>query len=458
MSSLKKKLAHPQPAPRIKDPAEIDRSYRQWRMRVMSGMLVGYALFYFCRKNFSMANKPLSDAFGFSNTEMGIILSSATIVYAFSKFFSGVLADRMNARYLMGFGLIFSAVLNVVFGLSPEIAAAFGLTSPLIIFAIVWSANSLFQGTGVPPCSKLLTYWYAPKESGTAWGIWNASHQIGGAVILILAGYLVVNYNWQSAFYVPAAISFLGGLFILRQLRDTPQSVGLPPIEEYKADGEIPDDVEATINEQEPFWQNFKNHILCNPMIWIVCVGNFFIYIVRISVLDWGPRFLQESKGFSEYFSGIATSGFEFAGVVGAFAAGWFSDKIFKGRRGPVMVIFMIILTIGVYGLLVIGEGREWTITCIMIVLGFFVYGPQMLVAVAAADFATKKAAATAVGLTGFFGYAGATVSGIGTGWIVDEYGWNGAFAAFIGASIIGTIIFLFTWNKRSPVLDELHD
>jgi OPA family glycerol-3-phosphate transporter-like MFS transporter/OPA family sugar phosphate sensor protein UhpC-like MFS transporter len=81
-----------------------------------------------------------------------------------------------------------------------------------------------------------------------------------------------------------------------------------------------------------------------------------------------------------------------------------------------------------------------------------------MLVAVAAADFATKKAAATAVGLTGFYGYAGATVSGIGTGMIVDKFGWNGAFTAFIETTLIGVIIFLFTWNKRSPVLDGLHN
>lgn len=456
LEKIRQTLRHPQPAPPVNE-EQVARDYRRWRMRVMSGMLIGYALFYFCRKNFSMVNKPLSEVYGFSATQMGAILSTATIVYAFSKFFSGVLADRMNARYLMGGGLILSALMNVAFAMSPSMASTLGMSTPLALFIVFWAASNLFQGTGVPPCSKTLTYWYSPRESGTAWGIWNSSHQIGGAIILVLAAYLVTNYGWQSAFYVPAVIGVLGGLFIILQMRDTPQSVGLPPIEVYKGDVQT-DAPETTDSGQAPFWENFREHILTNPMIWLVCIGNFFIYIVRISVLDWGPRFLQESKGFSEEASAFASSGFELSGILGAFMAGWFSDKIFKGRRGPVMVIFMVILAACVYGLLIVGEGRQWTIAWILIALGFFVYGPQMLVAVAAADFATKKAAATAVGLTGFFGYAGATVSGIGTGMIVDKFGWNGAFTAFVGTTLIGAFIFLFTWNRRSPVLDELHN
>ncbi|MFV0415553.1 MAG: MFS transporter [Chthoniobacterales bacterium] len=455
LDKLRAMLAHPQPQKITRTEEEIAHDYPRWRWRVMSGMLIGYALFYFCRKNFSMVNKPLSEEFGFSATQMGVILSTATILYAFSKFFSGVLADRMNARYLMGFGLILSAIVSILFALSPNFSSALGLSSPLIFFIIFWSLNNLFQGTGVPPCSKALTYWYAPKESGTAWGIWNSSHQIGGALILILSGYLVANYGWESAFYVPAVICLLGGLFIIAQFRDTPQSMGLPSVEVFKkVDTSFH---EASEEEQEAFWPTMQKYILKNPMIWLVCIGNFFIYIVRISVLDWGPRFLQESKGFSEEASAFAASGFELSGILGAFISGWISDVVFKGRRGPVMVVFMLALALCIYGLLVVGEGQQWTIAWILIALGFFVYGPQMLVAVAAADFATKKAAATAVGLTGFFGYAGATVSGIGTGMIVDRLGWNGAFIAFIIVTLIGTVIFAFTWNRRAPSLDSAH-
>ena len=75
-----------------KSPEEIDRLYRYWRVRVMYSMTTGYALYYFTRQNISMAAKPISDEFGFTNTQWGLVLSVSTIVYAFSKFFSGIVA------------------------------------------------------------------------------------------------------------------------------------------------------------------------------------------------------------------------------------------------------------------------------------------------------------------------------------------------------------------------------
>jgi phosphoglycerate transporter family protein len=452
--SLLDALKPPPPAPPITNPLEVAGRYGIWRIRVMAGMLIGYAIFYFCRQNMSMANKPLSDAFHFTRREMGLILSTATIVYAFSKFLSGVLADRMNASLLMGAALILSALMNVGFGLSPALAGALGLESPLALFIAFWALNNLFQGAGVPPCSKLLANWYAPSESGTAWGVWNSSHQIGGAAIVVLAGYLVAHHGWESAFHVPALIGLAGGVFILVTLRDTPQSQGLPPVEVFKGDVREAPPPEAGL----PFGEVMRRHILTNRMIWLVCVGNFFVYVVRKSVLDWGPRFLQEAKDFSPEMSSYATSGFELAGIAGAFASGWISDRWFKGRRGPAMVAFMLCLAAAIGGLLLVRPGDQWGAAAVLIAIGFFVYGPQMLVAVAASDFATKEAAATAVGLTGFFGYVGATVSGYGTGWLVDAYGWDTAFLAFLISAGLGTVCFLFTWNQRSPLLEQIHD
>ena len=87
--------------------------------------------------------------------------------------------------------------------------------------------------------------------------------------------------------------------------------------------------------------------------------------------------------------------------------------------------------------------------TVLFAVLGFLVYGPQMLVAVAAADFATKAAASSAVGLTGLFGYLGASVCGIGTGVLVDRFGWTGAVWFYGAAAAIGFGLLLATWSKQ---------
>ena len=417
-----------------RSPEEIDRLYRYWRTRVMYSMTTGYALYYFTRKNISMAAKPIADEFGFTNTQWGLVLSVSTIVYAFSKFFSGLIGDRANPRYLMAGGLLLSALVNLMFG--------FG--AGLGFFIACWALNNLFQGAGSPPCFRLLTHWFSPREIGRAWGVWNASHQIGGAVIALWAGWLVTHYGWRAAFWAPALLCIVGSFWLFNRLTDSPEAMGLPPVEVYK------EGAPAVRNHSGPgasFWGLFREHILTNPWVWVVSVANFFIYIVRIGILDWAPKYLVEAKGFTLKDAGFALSAFELSGIFGALAAGWISDRM-GGRRGPVSVMFMLLLIASVGILFFVPAGQRLVMAAVFTAMGFFVYGPQMLVAVAAADFATKHASASAVGLTGLLGYLGATVCGVGTGLLVDHYGWNGALWLYSSSAVIGCALLAATWSK----------
>jgi phosphoglycerate transporter family protein len=423
------------PAPPVTDPAEVDRLYRYWRVRVMYAMTTGYALFYCVRKNLSMAAKAITDEFQFSNTQWGVVLSVSTIVYALSKFLSGVVGDRANPRYLLSIGLLLSAVVNLVFGLGASLA----------FFIVFWALNNLFQGTGVPPCVRLLTSWYSPTEIGRAWGIWNASHQIGGAVIAVWAAWLVSHYGWRSAFWVPGIVGVVGAIWLHNRLTDSPESKGLPAVETYR-EGTAAGTVADTT---APFWGVFRRYILSNPWVWIVSIANFFVYVVRIGILDWAPKYLQEAKGFNLKEAGYSLSGFEVAGIFGAYASGWLSDRVFRGRRGPVSVAFMLFLIVFVVALFFVPRGSLGTMSAVFIAIGFFVYGPQMLIAVAAADFATKAAASSAVGLTGLFGYLGATLCGVATGLIADHLGWDGVLWFYGLAAVAGAALLATTWSKR---------
>ena len=417
----------------LTDAGRIDRLYRYWRVRVMYSMVTGYALFYFLRNNLPMAAKAIIDEHHFSNTQWGIVLSSSTIVYAFSKFFSGIIGDRANPRLLLSLGLLLSAIVNVAFGF------AAGLTS----FAVLWGLNNAFQGTGVPPCVRLLTSWFSPKEIGRAWGIWNASHQIGGAVIAIWAGWLVGHFGWRAAFWAPAGLCLLASLWLLNRLTNSPEAMGLPPVEVYKeniAPGSV---AEAGA----PFWGVFRKHILWNKWVWVVSLANFFVYVVRIGILSWAPKYLIEEKSFTLTAAGISVSAFEFAGIFGAYAAGWLSDTAFRGRRGPVSVAFMALLIAGLLALFLVAKGQVFAMTLLFGCLGFLVYGPQLLVAVAAADFATKAASSSAVGLTGLFGYFGASACGLGTGMLVDRFGWNGAIWLYACSAAAGCALLAATWG-----------
>jgi len=451
---------------------QVDNSrYPYWRNRIMFSMLSGYAVFYFIRKNMSVANPLIREEFGIDKEEFGAALGLTAFAYGISKFLSGFLADTKSARYIMSAGLLLSAIVSFGLGFTTEnLSDFFGLSITSFI-AIFWAINNIFQGMGQPPCSRLLMQWFSPKEIGKQWGIWNMSHHIGAAVILSAGGWLVVYFDtWRAVFFAPAAFALVYAFFLMNRLRDRPEDVGLSSVEEYhglvdnkesNAKNTVVDaenNATETDDSRETAKQIFFKYIVPNKMIWIVSVANLFIYIVRIGILDWAPSFLKESRGLSILESSNATATFEIAGIVGAIAAGWLSDTVFKGRRGRVSVLYMLLLVFCVLAILYVPSNNAYLMAAVLFAVGFFVHGPMLLVAVAAADFATKKAAATAVGLTGLFGYIGAFFANYGTGAIAERWGWDYVIYFYLGSALIGMLLLLLTWNSRSPALDNLHD
>lgn len=443
-------------------PVADTSDYPYWRGRVMYSMLSGYAVFYFIRKNMSVANPYIREEFGIGKEEFGLALGFSAIAYGISKFLSGLLADTLSPRYVMSSGLLLSALVSILIGFATESSSAFLGMSVISFFAIFWIINNIFQGMGQPPCSRLLTEWFSTKEIGKQWGIWNISHHAGAAIILNVGGFLVVYFDsWRAVFFVPAAFSLVYAFFLLNRLRDKPEDVGLPPIEEYHSETPSISEEKTDSDEdstKETAKEIFFKYILTNKLIWLVSVVNLFIYIVRIGILDWAPSFLKESRGLSILESTASTSAFEMAGIVGAIAAGWLSDSVFKGRRGRVSVIFMAMLVLSVLAILYVPSSNVYLMSTALFAAGFFVHGPMLLVAVAAVDFATKKAAATAVGLTGLFGYIGAFLANYGTGLISERWGWDYVIYFYLASAFIGMGLLLFTWNSRAPSLDKLHN
>ena len=194
---------------------------------------------------------------------------------------------------------------------------------------------------------------------------------------------------------------------------------------------------------------------LANKKVWCVGMANFFVYVCRMTFFYWGPTFLLESKGSSVTGAGIQMAMYDIAGMFGGIFAGYLSDKAFKGRRGPVGVLFMLALACMISCLWLSGKESHVISAMCMVMIGFLVTGPQILVGVAASDFASKKAAATASGFTGTLGYAGSSLVGFGVGFVADHYGWGTVFASTIISAIISAIFFAFTWNAKSKVLEN---
>lgn len=427
--------------PRIQDARETDRLYRAWRLRILYSSMIGYALFYFVRKNLAVAMPEMESSLGISKTDLGLFLTLHGVLYGVSKFANGFLGDRTNPRYFMVLGLMASAVANIFFGLSGSV----------LTFGLIWLLNGWFQGMGFPPCARSLTHWFSPRERGIKFSIWNTSHSIGAALVLILCAHLISwTGNWRMCFWVPAALALVGAAFLFNRLRDTPQSLGLPPVEQYR--GEHPENSTGkTESARGEFKRILVNNVFKNPMIWMISFANFFVYTVRYAILDWGPTMLIQAKGVNLKQAGWYVAGYELAGIAGMLVSGWMMDKVFHGRGARACFFYMLLCGGCVFALWKLPGGATVQAAVVLCAAGFFIYGPQCLVGVIAANLATKRAAATAIGLTGFFGYLSTVASGWGLGKLVEISGWHYGFYAMIASTVIAALLFAVAWNAYRP-------
>jgi MFS transporter, OPA family, sugar phosphate sensor protein UhpC len=439
-------LMHPAPfSEEIKDKERIKKEYKYWRIRTFYGMYIGYAFYYFTRKSFTFAMPAMLDN-GFTLSELGILGSILSITYGFSKFISGIQGDRSNPRYFMAFGLIMTGICNICFGLS----------SMWVLLALFWGLNAWFQGWGWPGCAKLLTHWYSQSERGRWWSLWNTSHNLGGAIIPLLAAFCLNYYGWRFAMFLPGVLCIFVGFFLMNRLRDIPQSLGLPPIEKFRGETEssTQSDQQHVLSAKEILFK----YVLSNKYIWIMAFSYFFIYIMRTGFNDWGMVYFVKFKGYSTMKAATCILWFEIGGFLGSLFAGWSSDKLFKGKRNPINVLF----TLGAVAMLFIMHWNRVDLTllngAIVFSIGFFIFGPQMLIGMAAAEMTHKKAAATSSGFAGCFAYIGAAVAGGPFGMLIHAWGWDAFFAIMCGCGIIAIAMILPLWSiKTAPQISYQH-
>lgn len=259
---------------------------------------------------------------------------------------------------------------------------------------------------------------------------------------------LPASKGYEGIFILPALVALFFAVVTYVLVRDTPQSMGLPPIEEYRDD--YPTKQKEVFEEELTTKEILFKYVLNNKWVWAIAFANIFVYFVRYGVLDWAPTYLSEEKEFSMNESSFAYFLYEWAGIPGTLLAGWLSDKVFKGRRGPAGVVFMVGVLIAVLVYWFNPPGNPLVDMISLIAIGFLIYGPVMLIGLQALDYVPKKAAGTAAGLTGLFGYLGGSVAANALmGYMVDFSGWDAGFALLTLACLLAIVLFAVTWNVR---------
>ncbi len=465
---------------------EVRKKFMSWQMRTILVTMVGYALFYFVRKNFSLAMPGLTAEYGISNKSFGWIIFAGSLVYGFSRFINGYVVDRIKGRIVMAVGLLLCALANFAFGFGANLSTLItgqengpDMVSFLImIMGITIILNQYFQGMGYPPCARILPHWIHPSELATKMSIWNCSHSIGASLAVVLCGYLMGTFGtnmsanpevvarimenmgiegapteqvliyaahigaWKWCFYIPAILAVVGAVFIFLGLRDEPKEVGLP---------DLPDTGLGALNETKSKSAKKKfelEMVWKNRWVWTFCVANLFVYVVRMGVLDWGPKFLTESRGLNIKDAAWTVAAFEIAGIVGTLVAGWLTDKLFKGKGHRMCVVCMLGAAIFMTIFRFLPDTASLGLTAAVLVgAGFFIYGPQALIGIELGNQATKEASARANGIAGILGYLGSGLSGLLVGYVADIYGWTRVFETIIVVAVIGMFVLISMWQ-----------
>ena len=454
----------------------IKKEYNYWQWRTLIILMIGYMLFYFVRKNFSIVMPALESELGLTKTKLGIFLTLFGIVYGVSRFLNGFLADRVNRRKMMATGLLLSAVTNILIGLSPEMNGMFNFLDPagkatagLVVFiGSLWLINGFTSGMGYPPCGSLMAIWIKPSELATKQSIWNSSHSIGAGLVAILCGWILQRFSyaaWQWCFFIPAMLAVAGAFLLWFGLKDSPQSVGLPDPESL--DEHAP--ANAAVAESPDYTSRaykalVKKMVFQNPLIWILAATNFCVYVIRFTILDWGSTFLTQDGGFSIQTASTVVAVSELAGgILGTLLGGWATDKFFKSRAHRTCLVGILGATI--FFFLFWQMPKNLTVLSILCVImtSFFIYMPQALIGIACSNQATKRVAASANGIAGIFAYASTTISGFVFGAIADKFGWNSVFEIVIAFGIVGTLIIATVWKapadgyvKANKILADL--
>jgi OPA family sugar phosphate sensor protein UhpC-like MFS transporter len=429
--------------PLLHDSSLIKKLYDRRRWSVFISITLGYGLFYVCRLSLSVAKKPMLEEGVLDAQQLGVMGSALFLTYAVGKFLNGFLADRMNIKRFMSFGLLISALTNLLLG----------YTHYFVMFVVLWGINGWFQSMGAAPSVVSIASWFSDKERGTRYGIWSISHNIGGALTYVLTAIVVSYFGWRWGFMAPGLLCIGGAILLYLFMFDRPQTYGLPSIADFKNDHGL------KTPKKESTWE-VQKEVIKNPAVWMLGLASACFYIARYAIESWGVVYLGAAKGYSTIQASSIISSSQIFGIVGTVSGGYISDRFFGGRRNVPTLVFGLLYSLAIIGFVMIPSGHSTWHVATMSLFGLSMGALlAFLGGLMAVDICSKRAAGAAMGMIGLFSYGAASAQDLIIGSLIESnktvvegittYNFTPAVMFWIGASILSIIFAATVWNVK---------
>ena len=380
----------------------------KWRrVRQISAMLLLYAIFYTCRLAFSASKKDMIEQGAYTAKEIGIVGSAMLIAYAIGKILNGFVADRVNVRRYIMFGLFVSSGINLLVGFHV----------PALMLAVVWFVNGLAQSTGAPCCVVALSRWWPKERRGTYYGIWSCSNNLGEVLAYILTAGVMVwagktfggDWAWRSCFWGAAAMGAVGIVVAWFMFGNAPEDEGLPPVH-----------VDAT--EAKVDTADGQKIALLSTVVWLIAIAGGLFAASRYAVIDWGIFFLQVKKGYSATDAAMIVTVNSIVGAASSGLSGFISDRFFNGSRQELAVGAGLMNVTALCIFMLVPGHHPWLDILAMSLFGFAVgILLTFLGGLMAVDRVPKCAAGAALGIAGLGSYLGAGLQSAFSGCLVER-------------------------------------
>lgn len=439
----------------MKSPLQPDlpaasKTLLRWQMMTAITLFVGYVGYYICRVNLAVSTPLLLEEFGPTGTgqidkeAIGWIASMGVTLYAIGKITNGMSADFLGGRGLFLGGMFASVACTV----------AFGFSTGLTVFVVIWAANRYFQSMGWVSLVKIASRWYPVHRHATIMGVLSMSYLIGDALGKAYLGAFVywgqnsdwIEITWRHVFSISAgtlaAIAVLCSLF----LKSCPAQVGAKEPRANSANVYGAEGQEAGAHSPlRLIWP-----LLGSASFWLMSILNFGLTFIRETFNFWTPTYLYEVGELKAGEAAVSSMLFPLVGAVSALIAGALSDK-WEGKHGRVAVPSLLLLIASLVLLGVVpAQGKPVVAVVMVCSVSFFLIAPySFLSGVIALDLGGKKGAATVSGLIDSAGYTGGILSGSLVAIIATKVSWNAVFLLLAAVAGLTTLAAVAYWVRQ---------
>lgn len=363
-----------------------------------------YAAFYFGKVNLSIIIPILLVTYpNLSLYNVGFVTSGFMAAYALGQFLHGQLSERFNPFNYIVVGLLGSAVLNLTLGFSA------GFFWMLLVAECI---DGGFQSMGWSSIVRANAYTSKnPERSSTVLG---TAYQVGNSVAWVICGFMIGKFGWEWGFWTGSIVMFVRAVTLYLT---KPQFQFRPKRLEER--------IKLTISFP----------------IFLSAISLCFLNMVRYGVISWIPTYLFQEHSMPIEKVGLNIFLIPLAGVLGTLLFNWL--------RLPKDILSILYLSLLGITFLIFPGTSGILMLSILILSGFFLYGPHVfLVTTMPSRFHKESIVAATTGFIDGWGYIGSVIIGLLVPFILDVTGnWNVIFYFWAVVSfmiaVLVTIVYL---------------